>query len=134
MWRMLVVSTAAVIAGVALACGSGSDGGPSDSATLALTSADCKISSMEPIAGCHGMVKNLTSDNASGLFVMVAWLDADGNVMFKSNAQPIYGVILAGAEAQWDVASDYDPNAKDYRVEFLNSEGKPIPTLDQRPE
>jgi hypothetical protein len=78
------------------------------------------------------MVKNLTSDNVSGLYVMVTWVDANGHVMFKSNAQPIYGVILAGSQVQWNAASDYDPNAKDYRIEFLDSEGKPVPTVDER--
>ena len=65
---------------------------------------------------------------------MVTWVDAQGKVMFKSDAQPIYGVILSGAEVQWDAASDYDPTAKDYRIEFVDSQAQPVPTLDQRPQ
>ena len=133
MWRLLVAGVAAAVAIAAIACGSGG-GDSSKEATLALTSAECRISTIAPTAGCHGMVKNLTEDNLSGLYVMVAWVDAQGNVMFKSQAQPIYGFILAGAEVQWDAASDYDPKSKDYRIEFLDSQGKPISTVDQRPE
>jgi hypothetical protein len=133
MWRMLVTGIAVAIAFGAIACGSGgsdSSKGP----MVALTSADCKTSLDLPTVGCHGKVKNLTSDNVSGLYVRVVWVDAQGNVMFKSNAQPIYGVILSGAEVDWDAASDYDPKAKDYRIEFLDSQQKVVSTVDQRPQ
>jgi len=133
MWRMVVLAFAAVIASGAIACGSG-DGDSSKDAKLALTSADCQIAATSTTAGCHGMVKNLTADNISGLYVQITWVDDHGEVMFKSDGQPIYGVILSGAEVQWDAGSDYDPKAKDYRIDFLDAQGQPVSTVDQRPE
>jgi hypothetical protein len=130
MWRMLAISVAiAGLTGV-LACGSED---ASKTPVLALVSADCHISISSPIVGCYGQVKNLTSSAISGLQVDIAWLDSNGKVIVRSQPQPIDALILPAGEAtEWEAASDYAEGRQDYRIEFLDSSGTKLETVDQR--
>ena len=127
--RMLAI--AVVIAGLAGAAGCGSDKA-SGTPVLALVAADCHISVSSPIAGCYGQVKNLTSSAMVNLQVGIAWLDSNGQVVARSKPRLIDADILpAGETTGWQVESDYGEDRRDYRIEFYDSNGAKLETVDQ---
>ena len=128
MWRMLAISVA--IAGLTGVSGCGSENA-SKTPVLALVSADCQISLGGPTVGCYGQVKNLTSSNMSDLQVDIAWLDSNGKVIARSQPQLIDALILPGKAAEWEAVSDYGEGRHDYRIEFSDSSGAKLETVDQ---
>jgi len=129
MWRMMAISVA--IAGLMGTLGCGSEDA-SKTPVLALVSADCHISVSSPIVGCFGQVKNLTSSTMSGLQVDIAWLDSNGKVIARSQPQLISAAtVAAGQVTDWEVESDYGEGRHDYRVEFFDSSGAKLETIDE---
>jgi hypothetical protein len=130
MWRMLAICVA--IAGLTGVLGCGSENA-SKPPVLALVSADCQksLGSSSPWLGCNGQVKNLTSSVMSDLQVDIAWLDSNGKVIARSQPQLIDALILPGKAVQWEAVSDYAEGRNDYRIEFSDSSGAKLETVDQ---
>ena len=130
MWRMLAISVA--IAGLTGVLGCGSENA-SKTPVLALVSADCQksLGSSNPWLGCNGEVKNLTSSVMSDLQVDIAWLDSNGEVIARSQPQLIDALILPGKAVRWEALSDYGEDRHDYRIEFYDSSGAKLETVDQ---
>jgi hypothetical protein len=133
MWRMLAISVA--IAGLTGVLGCGSENA-SKTPVLALVSAECQksLGSSIPTMGCSGQVKNLTSSVMSDIQVDIAWLDSNGKVIARTQPQLIDALILPGKAVQWEAQeaeSDYADGRHDYRIEFSDSSGAKLETVDQ---
>jgi len=131
MWRMLAVT--AMIAGVIgfLGCGTGKPS--SKTPVLALVSVQCdkSVADAYPTVGCYGEVKNLTSALVGDLLVQVVSLDSNGKVLSTSQQQLMEAPIPPGQARRWTAVTDYVEGTRDYRIEFFDTGGSKLETVDQ---